>query len=226
MIMWIKKRLYLCLIIILFANNTASAEQGCLSCHKGIENFTDGEMMETIKAMGQEYGDSEGCVICHGGNPLTKIKEEAHRSSPSDLQEVGGPQMFYPDPGNIWIAKHTCGQCHQGYPERLEKALMNTEAGKLQGNLWTWGLAKDHEVIWGNYDIEELIKRQFLNPVVKKSDDFQTINKISTIEMKNFIRSVVEYDPSGEKPGGVPDRFRADICRSKNSGTDGNPLVF
>ncbi|MBO83361.1 MAG: cytochrome C [Actinobacteria bacterium] len=155
MIMWIKKRLYLCLIIILFANNTASAEQGCLSCHKGIENFTDGEMMETIKAMGQEYGDSEGCVICHGGNPLTKIKEEAHRSSPSDLQEVGGPQMFYPDPGNIWIAKHTCGQCHQGYPERLEKALMNTEAGKLQGNLWTWGLAKDHEVIWGNYDIED-----------------------------------------------------------------------
>ena len=52
----------------------------------------------------------------------------------------------------------------------------------------------------GNYDIEELIKRQFLNPIVKKSDDFQTINKISTIEMKNFIRSVVEYDPSGEKP--------------------------
>jgi len=56
------------------------------------------------------------------------------------------------------------------------------------------------EIDKGNYDIEELIKRQFLNPVVKKSDDFQTINKISTIEMKNFIRSVVEYDPSGEKP--------------------------
>ena len=56
------------------------------------------------------------------------------------------------------------------------------------------------EIDKGNYDIEELIKRQFLNPVVKKSDDFQTINKISTIETKNFIRSVVEYDPSGEKP--------------------------
>ena len=39
---------------------------------------------------------------------------------------------------------------------------------------------------------------------LKKSDDFQNIKKlskisyISTIEMKNFIRRVVEYDPSGD----------------------------
>ena len=52
------------------------------------------------------------------------------------------------------------------------------------------------EIDKGNYDIEWLIKRQFLNPVVKKSDDFQAINKISTIETKNFIRNVVKYDPS------------------------------
>ena len=60
------------------------------------------------------------------------------------------------------------------------------------------------EIDKGNYDIEWLIKRQFLNPIVKKSDDFQNIKKInkisyiSTIEMKNFIRRVVEYDPSGD----------------------------
>ena len=52
----------------------------------------------------------------------------------------------------------------------------------------------------GNYDIEWLIKNQFLNPVVKNSDDFQNINKTSTIEIKNFIRNVVKRDPSGEKP--------------------------
>ena len=55
------------------------------------------------------------------------------------------------------------------------------------------------------YDIEWLIKHQFLNPLVKKSYDFQTIQNISkldkpsyisTIEMKNFIRNVVKYDPS------------------------------
>ena len=60
------------------------------------------------------------------------------------------------------------------------------------------------EKIVGSYDIEWLIKHQFLNPIVKKSDDFQNIKKlskisyISTIEMKNFIRRVVEYDPFGD----------------------------
>ena len=51
--------------------------------------------------------------------------------------------------------------------------------------------------IKGNYDIKWLIKHQFLNPIVKDSNDFQNINKIEGIETKNFIRSVVEYDPSG-----------------------------
>jgi len=54
------------------------------------------------------------------------------------------------------------------------------------------------EIDKGNYDVEWLIKRQFLNPIVKKSDDFQTINKISTIETKNFIRNVIKYDPSDD----------------------------
>jgi len=51
------------------------------------------------------------------------------------------------------------------------------------------------------YDIEWLIKHQFLSPLVKKSDDFQNISKpgktlyISTIQRKNFIRAVVKYDP-------------------------------
>ena len=49
-----------------------------------------------------------------------------------------------------------------------------------------------------DYDIEWLIKNQFLDPIVKNSDDFQNINKILTIEMKNFIRAVVRYDPDGD----------------------------
>ena len=52
------------------------------------------------------------------------------------------------------------------------------------------------------YDIEWLIKHQFLSPSVKETDDFQniseTINKakyLETIEIKNFIRNVTRYDP-------------------------------
>ena len=134
---------------------TAAAEKGCLSCHEGIERFTDGPMQDTIEAMGADYGDPGGCVICHGGDPGAKTPESAHAGAPGELSESGGPALFYSDPGSVWIADRTCGQCHDGYAGRLIKSLMNTEAGKLQGNLWSWGLQADHKVVWGNYDLTD-----------------------------------------------------------------------
>lgn len=130
-------------------------EQGCLSCHTGIEKFAEGPMMETIVDMGVEYGDAGGCVICHGGTPNATTVDAAHSGSPGDLADSGGPDLFFEDPGAVWIAEKTCGQCHSGYAERLAKSLMNTEAGKLQGNLWSWGLHNEekHKVVYGNYDL-------------------------------------------------------------------------
>lgn len=133
----------------------AAREKGCLSCHQGIERFTDGPMIEAIEAMGADVADPGGCVVCHGGTPGGTTKELAHAGTPKDLVDANGPQMFYPDPGSVWIADKTCGQCHDGYAERLRKALMNTEAGKLQGNFWSWGLQEDHKVVWGNYDMKD-----------------------------------------------------------------------
>lgn len=133
------------------------SEKGCLACHEGIERFTDGPMQETIEAMGADHGDPGGCVICHGGTPTGTTADEAHRGTPAALSDSDGPQMFYPDPGSVWIAQNTCGQCHAGYAERLIKSLMNTEAGKLQGNLWSWGLHNDTEykAVYGNYDMTD-----------------------------------------------------------------------
>ncbi len=134
-------------------------EKGCNSCHEGIEDIRDNQsaMMLQIKAIGGGNGDPNGCVVCHGGNPQGLTKDEAHTGSPKGLQEGAGPKMFYPDPGSIWIADNTCGQCHQGYPYRLERSLMNTEAGKLQGNLHTWGIpeVQNYKVPWGNYDVKD-----------------------------------------------------------------------
>ena len=127
-------------------------EKGCLSCHQGIERFSEGPMMETIEAMGADFADPGGCVVCHGGTPGGTTKELAHAGAPKDLADADGPHMFFPDPGSVWIADKTCGQCHDGYAERLRKSLMNTEAGKLQGNFWSWGLQEDYKVVWGNYD--------------------------------------------------------------------------
>ena len=124
----------------------AGAQEGCLTCHEGIENIRDPEsgMMKEIMQKGQ-------CTTCHGGNPdVTDDKDAAHTGAPAGLPF----DEFYPDPGSIWVASKTCGQCHAGYAEALERSLMNTEAGKIQGNLWAWGVAKDQKVIYGNYDVE------------------------------------------------------------------------
>ncbi len=126
---------------------------GCQSCHEGIERFSDGDMQETIESIGAELGDPGGCVVCHGGDPKATTKDAAHKGAPKDITEGGGPHTFYPDPGSVWIADKACGQCHDGYAERLKKSLMNTEAGKLQGNLWSWGVQQDMKVVWGNYDL-------------------------------------------------------------------------
>jgi len=147
---------------ISFVLATASfADAGCLTCHAGIEKIRDDSsaMMTMIKSLGSGHGDSEGCVMCHGGDPLASDKEKAHSGSPDSLKQAKGPQQFYPDPGAMDINKFTCGQaaCHQGYPERVRKSLMNTEAGKIQGNLHTWGIkeVQNHKVPWGNYNIKD-----------------------------------------------------------------------
>lgn len=69
-----------------------------------------------------------------------------------------GPKDYYPDPGSIWIAENSCGACHVGYVYRTELSLMNTEAGKIQGNLHTWGFEEvaNFKVPYGNYDVEDL----------------------------------------------------------------------
>ncbi len=138
----------------------AAKEKGCLSCHEGIESIrqSDSGMMAAIKALGGPQGDPEGCVVCHGGNPAALTAEEAHAGVSATAMPTG-PKTFYPDPGSIWIADQSCGQagCHMGYPYRMERSLMNTEAGKIQGNLHTWGVAEvqNHKVPWGNYAVDD-----------------------------------------------------------------------
>ncbi len=85
-------------------------EKGCLSCHEGIGQFSDGPMMDAISAIGSAHGDPGGCVVCHGGNPGATDKQAAYEGAPEALKAANGPEMFYPDPGSVWIAHKTCGQ--------------------------------------------------------------------------------------------------------------------
>ena len=121
--------------------------EGCLSCHDGIESIRpdDSAMMKDIKSKGE-------CTVCHGGDPaITDDIEAAHTGSPASVPFSG----FIPDPGSMTVANQTCGQCHEDYAHTLERSLMNTEAGKIQGNLWSWGVAEDQAVRYGNYHVED-----------------------------------------------------------------------
>ncbi len=158
--------LHILTIALLFLPSTymlaeiATAACNTKGCHQGIENIMppDSNMARSIKALGMKYDDPAGCVVCHGGNPKeNSVKSIAHSGTPEGLENAGGPKTFYPDPGSIWIAQNTCGLCHPGYIRRVKLSLMNTEAGKISGNLHTWGFKKTRncQVPYGNYEIKD-----------------------------------------------------------------------
>ncbi len=148
----------------------AMAQSGCVTadCHAGIMDIRSrtSPMLAQIIAIGRKYGDPSGCTVCHGGDPAeTKDKKKAHSGAPAGIVA----ERFYPDPGSIWIADQTCGQCHLGYTHNMKRALMQTEAGKIQGNLHTWGFeeVQDHKVPWGNYAVSDP-QLQFGTPAYAK----------------------------------------------------------
>ncbi len=135
----------------------AAVEGGdsCIKCHKGIESIRDekSDMMQQIVAMGQALGDTAGCVVCHGGNPEDGTVSGAHKGAPK--AHAGGLADFVRDPGSIWIADKTCGICHADTVANTKKSLMATEAGKIQGNLHSWGSEPTKKTKFANYDIKD-----------------------------------------------------------------------
>jgi decaheme cytochrome c component MtrC/MtrF-like protein len=120
---------------------------GCLTsgCHAGIEPIRqhDSKMAQAIYKKGMEKGDPNGCVVCHFGDPKqVKSKDLAHSG-------------LIKHPGSIWVVDKTCEQCHQGYKYTMERNLMMTEAGKIQGALWGWGARTGYDRIYGNYDVKD-----------------------------------------------------------------------
>ena len=120
-----------------------SSQQGCLFCHGGLMAFAEGRMMKNIKKLGKLFGNPEGCVVCHGGNPLGQTEKVAHSGVLFDLQNSGGPERFYLNPGNTFIADFTCGQCHKEYVKSWRKSLMSTQAEIVQRSVCIWGWEKN-----------------------------------------------------------------------------------
>ncbi len=156
---WLKKQQFWVAILAVMIAVPISAQamkqkKGCMTCHDGIEDIRhqDSEMMKQIKALGKGLGDPEGCTICHGGDVKAMTKEAAHKGAPN---HPGGLTAFVRDPGSYWIMDKTCGLCHADTVNNMKKALMATEAGKIQGNLHSWGSEDTQKVKFANYDIKD-----------------------------------------------------------------------
>lgn len=131
----------------------------CNSCHSLLEPIKDNssQMMQEIFQRASDAGyPKNDCIVCHGGNPEEKDKQKAHAGTVSYFRTNKGPKEFYPDPGSPWINQNTCGVCHTKHVAVQKTSLMFTEAGKIQGALWGFGVQNDYQHNNSNYEGYEL----------------------------------------------------------------------
>ncbi len=131
----------------------------CLTCHTGVAHIRDPKsgMMQEIYAFANLSGfkDNE-CIVCHGGNPESTNKKEAHKGTIKYFKENKGPKEFYPNPSSVWVNENTCGICHQEEVKTQFTSLMFTEAGKIQGATWAFGANQSYEHNVANLPVEEV----------------------------------------------------------------------
>ena len=144
--------------VLFFALLSFSALYGgnsCAKCHAGIENIREphSKMMEAIYKVAEKAGHKgNDCIVCHGGNPDTMVKERAHKGTVKYFLEHKGPKEYYPAPGSSWINQNTCGMCHQEQVNAQMNSLMMTEQGKIQGAMWSFGAKEGYQHTHGNFD--------------------------------------------------------------------------
>ncbi len=135
--------------ISLFANN-------CLVCHEGIEDIRDinSNMSKEISKLATKAGFSDNsCIVCHGGNPTAITKELAHNGTIEYFKNNRGAKEFYPNPASPWVNENSCGICHSQHTKTQYSSLMFSEAGKIQGTLWSFGSELKYEHKYANFDI-------------------------------------------------------------------------
>ncbi|EGW37510.1 hypothetical protein [Desulfosporosinus sp. OT] len=110
----------------------------CKTCHIGIEEISSSHPSNTF-----------GCVVCHGGNPLSLDETTAH------AQMYGGSH-----PGSLNVASLSCGgtggngiSCHANNQEQaknevdlVKTSIMSTKAGELSVVRMMFGLDKTKDV--------------------------------------------------------------------------------
>ncbi|SFV63473.1 Cytochrome c family protein [hydrothermal vent metagenome] len=193
-----KKLLYLLLLtpILLLSNS-------CIECHKGIEQIRNNSskmMQEILKVANRAGAKGNDCVVCHGGNPNSDDKNLSHLGTLDYFKTHKGPKEFYPSPTSQWINSNTCGVCHAEQVKAQWNSLMNTEAGKIHGALWSFGKSDGYNHTESNYNSKNIHKRlgtktyqEYMEKLSKKEP--QAFPKESKKIPKAPTADEVEKDP-------------------------------
>jgi hypothetical protein len=150
------------LYLLLFFTTFLLSKNTCIECHNGIEHIRDhsSKMMQEILAVAEKAGaKGNDCIVCHGGNPNVEDKNISHSGTLKYFLKHKGPKEFYPSPTSQWININTCGMCHPEQVKSQWNSLMNTEAGKIHGALWSFGKADGYNHGESNYDANNTHER-------------------------------------------------------------------
>ncbi len=172
------------LLISLFfvISSLYATSNNCLKCHEGIANIRDphSKMMQEIYKISKKAGfEKNDCIVCHGGNPNTTLKDEAHSGTIPYFKTHKGPKAFYPSPTSPWINQNTCGICHKEQVKAQWNNLMATEAGKIHGAIWGFGAKEGYNHISANFSIKNIHKR------------------IGTKTYQNYMDTLSKKEPQG-----------------------------
>ena len=155
------------------AEHVKKQSSGCISCHTA----TDAPSMHANPAVGI------GCADCHGGDPAidrgehkegsseySEVKRSAHvipnnealwnssanpRHSYTALLKESPEFVKFINPGDLRVARETCGGCHQKTVEAVERSLMTTSA-----MLWGGGSYNNNILPYKRYILGESYDRE------------------------------------------------------------------
>jgi len=121
----------------------------CLACHGHIENVTEN--------MGFELD----CTFCHGGDPVSTVKEIAHvqPSLPIINDATVAPLDYdldyqrFVNPSNLRVVPWTCGYCH--FVDNIPKAMMATAAGHYAGGMYLGGVIPSKTPVYGTFAVTD-----------------------------------------------------------------------
>ncbi|HUP61415.1 MAG TPA: hypothetical protein VNA69_13445 [Thermoanaerobaculia bacterium] len=113
------------------AGQRPALQGGCLSCHAGIEPMHTSPNVRLT------------CTDCHGGDPAAREKGKAHVQPrfPDVWKTSANPPRTYTallrespefvrflNPGDLRVARETCGRCHAKHVAAVPRSTMTTSA--------------------------------------------------------------------------------------------------